>query len=77
MRLDLSAQVKHADILIWCARNETSAVRVFMLLFSIFVFSDHQSLNIENESSSKKTYMQKFDNRSLIQVHAQGPKNEF
>ena len=43
----------------------TSAVRVFLLLISLSIFSDRRSLKIENENNSK-TKMQKFENRSLI-----------
>ena len=32
-----------------------SVVRVFVLLFSFSIFSDRQSLKIENENNSRKT----------------------
>ena len=45
---------------------ETSAIRVFVLLFSFSIFSDRRSLKKENENNSMEILMQKFDHKRLI-----------
>ena len=47
----------------------TSAVRVFMLLFSFSIFSNHWSLKIANENNRMK--------REVSYMGSQGLKNKF
>ena len=51
----------------------TSAVSVFFLLFSFSIFSDHKSLEIENEKKKHKTTL----TTEVSYMGPYGSKNEF